>query len=502
MIWLQEYRLYSTRIFPCTFSLSALLAFSCLISVLISCSENAKVHTAKGTVEMSQDELMQTLGQAYLFGYPLVLMDLTRQVSTNIEHPHPERPLAPINQLGHFRRFPDHTLRTVVKPNVDTYYSIAWMHLDEEPLVLSLPETERYYLMQMLDAYSNVFASIGPRTTGTDPIDILVTGPGWEGVVPQGMLLVRAPTSLVWMLGRIQVNSVEDGATKVRDIQDHMRLVPLKHFDDPDYEASKGRFNKDMVGVIPSDMVRNLDIREFFNRMSHLMAENPPPAKDSTIVRKMSGIGLDAGQPFKLSTDHLILRKKIEALSDYVHNRLEERRAHPDTSLLVNGWMIARKGIGAYGTDYTRRAFIAFMALGANLPEDAVYPNCTQDVNGDPLDGSNQYVLHFAADQMPPVNAFWSVTAYGADEFLVENTIGRYALGDRDTLRYNPDGSLDILVQSVRPAEKNLSNWLPIPANGPFSLTLRLYWPKTEVLSGDWSPPSVVPVDRTASLPK
>lgn len=475
------------RIFQIFVLLSCFLIFSCQ-------SETTKVKTSEGEKEISTDELLQTIGESYMFGYPLVLMDLTQKVSTNIEIPHPIKPIAPINQLGHFRRFPDHTLTAIVKPNVDTYYSIAWMDLEKEPLVLSMPATDRYYLLPFYDAYSNIFASPGTRTTGADELTLLIVGPNWKGEVPEGMTLIQSPTQMTWLLGRIQVNSPEDGATVVKAIQDEMRLVPQSEFGNENYIPPTGIVKAENQNIIPVKRIRDLDVNTYMNRLSELMVKNPPAVADSAMMRKMARIGFEPGKPFEVSTDNFILKTKLSKLPDFIHKKFEARRSEPDRSLLNNGWMLVNEGIGTYGTDYPRRAYIDFIGLGALIPEDAVYPNCAFDKNGDLLDARKKYTIHFDADQIPPVNAFWSLTAYNADEFLVENELNRFALGDRDDLKYNPDGSLDLYIQSEKPSEDQLPNWLPIPSSGPFYLTLRLYWPKQMVLDGKWKIPVVEPV--------
>lgn len=470
-----------------------IVIFSLLL--LWSCQgEETTLRTAEGEFTMNTDELLKTIGEIYAFGYPLILMDMTKRVTTNTERPHPTRPRAPINQLGHFREFPDHTLTAVVKPNVDTYYSISWLDLGQGPQVLSMPATDRYYLLPFMDAYSNVFASPGTRTSGSGAQEFLVVGPTWNGETPAGLSLIQAPTEMVWMLGRIQVNSEEDGATTVKAIQDSMRLVPLSAYGKADYQAPKGTIDSDFEETTPVKAIRNLDLNRYFNQLADLMVQNPPAARDSGMVRKMEKLGLIPGKPFELNIDNLILKTKLKALPEFIHKRMEQRRAQPDTSLLRNGWSIATEGIGEYGTDYLRRAFINFIALGANLPEDAVYPNLIYDINGELLTGKRAYQIHFEADQLPPVNAFWSLTVYNADEFLVENEFKRYALGDRDVLNYNEDGSLDLYIQAEVPAGEDRANWLPTPKEGQFFMTLRLYWPKSEVLNGDWSPPPVIPV--------
>ena len=465
-----------------------------LVFTLLSCqSEIVKINTSSGAIEIPSEEFLEIVVEAYFYGYPLVLMDYTKKVSTNIESPDPMHPFAPVNQIGHFRVFPDHNLTTVVKPNVDTYYSIVWFNLREEPQVLSMPATERYYLLPFMDAYSNVFASPGTRTTGTKAQDILLAGPKWKGEIPEGLQLIQAPSESVWMLGRIQVNSPEDGSTTVRDIQDKMRLVPLSAFGKKEYASPKGTFETENANILPVKELRNLDIKAYFDKVLHLMKENPPSAKDSLIVNKMERIGLIPGNKAQLHSDSFIINKKLQVLPEFIHKKMEDQRANPNPNLIFNGWTFIYENIGTYGTDYKRRAFIDFIGLGANIPEDTVYPNLTYDINGNPLDAGTDYQIHFEADKLPPVDAFWSLTAYNKNEFLVKNDLNRFALGDRDDLIYNKDGSLDLYIQSSPTAKEKLTNWLPVPETGPFYLTLRLYWPKEKVLKGNWNPPLVLP---------
>ncbi len=478
-----------------TFILRLFLLFIIFSSCPSCQSDTTTVSTSEGKKEISTDEFLKILGESYVYGYPLVLMDLTKKVSTNIESPHPSKPIAPLNQLGHFRTFPDHNMTAIVKPNVDTYYSIAWMDLEKEPLVLSMPATDRYYLLPFYDAYSNVFSSMGTRTTGSEAKHFLITGPEWIGDEQEKFTYIQAPTNMVWLIGRIQVNSPEDGATTVKTIQDKMKLVPLSQFEKENFTPKKGIVKKENQNIIPVKAIRDLDIETYLNRLSELMAENPPPPRDQPMLDKMATIGFVPGQPFKISTDNFVLKTKLSKLPDFIHKKLETRRAEPDTSLLTNGWMLVNEDIGTYGTDYLRRAYIDFIGLGALIPKDAVYPNCALDVNGNILDGSKKYQMHFNANQIPPVNAFWSLTAYNEDEFLVKNKLNRFALGDRDNLKFNKDGSLDIYIQSEAPSEEKMQNWLPIPKSGPFYLTLRLYWPKAKVLKGEWDIPFVVPVE-------
>ena len=461
----------------------------------VSCQNETSIKTADSELRIDTDELIRLVGEAYVFAYPLVLMDLTKNVSTNVDRPNPERALSPVNQLGHYREFPDHTMTSVVKPNVDTYYSIAWLDLSDEPQVLFMPATERYYLLPFYDAYTNVFASPGTRTSGTAAQQFMIVGPNWEGHVPEEFQLIRAPTELVWMIGRIQVNSQEDGNTTVREIQDGMRLIPISALGKKDYVAPKGMVKKEYENLIPSKAIGDMDVNTFLNRAALMMAKNPPKSADSTILKRLTKIGFYPGRPFQLTTDNVIVKSKFMALPKVIHKRMAARRDNPDISLMTNGWRLITEGLGSYGTDYPKRAYVDFVGLGANWVEDTVYPTCVFDSNGDPLDARKSYKLQFKPNELPPVNAFWSITAYNADEFLVENELNRFALGDRDPLQYNNDGSLDIYIQNKRPDNRLLSNWLPVPESGRFTLTMRLYWPKEDVLDGIWKPPFLIRSD-------
>lgn len=240
----------------------------------ISCREGQSEKSESAMSALSDEEIVDIATRAYVYGYPLVLMDLTRKVSTNVETPGLDKNKAPINQLGHYREFPDHLLTEVVKPNVDTYYSNAWFDLSKGAFVLSVPETERYYLLPMLDAYTNVFVSPGTRTTGTKAQDFLITGPFWEGEVPEGLQHIKAPTNMVWLLGRIQVNSKKDGETVVRAIQDDLELVPLEYFG-KDYTPPRGVVTEAHDRIVPVKDIEAMPIDSFFSELAALLVKTP-----------------------------------------------------------------------------------------------------------------------------------------------------------------------------------------------------------------------------------
>jgi hypothetical protein len=466
------------------------LTINSLLIIVLFCTACGN----SGQKEISDDKVIEIATKAYVFGYPMILMDYTKKISANVEVP--TSVYAPANQLGHFREFPDDKFTAVVKPNVDTYYSNAWYDLKAEPVVLTVPATDRYYLLPLYDAYSNVFAVPGPRTTGTGAHTFLLTGPFWKGKVPEEITQIKAPTNSVWMIGRTQVNSAEDGATVVAAFQNGMKIDVLSKYGQ-EYEAPLGKVSEDYKKIVPVENTRALTVEEYLNKLAQLMEDNPPAKADAPLIEEMESIGIIAGKKFSTKGMSPELIEKLNTIPELAHqNWIDKSTGKKDAGVpVVNNWIFAREEMGFYGTNYEQRAFIAFIGLGANLAKDAVYPSTSRDSDGNPIDGNNKYVLHFDKDQIPPVNAFWSLTAYNSKDFLVGNPIDRFALGDRDNLTYNKDGSLDIYIQNTDPGGDKTSNWLPSTQEGLTNLTLRLYWPKESALNGTWVVPAVVKVE-------
>jgi DNA sulfur modification protein DndE len=346
------------------------------------------------------------------------------------------------------------------------------------------------------DAYSNVFFVPGPRTTGTGAHTFLLTGPFWNGEVPEGMTQVKAPTNTVWMIGRTQVNSAEDGATVVAAIQNGMKIDVLSKYGH-EYGAPLGKVSEDYKKIVPVDDTRALTVEEYFNKLAQLMADNPPAEADAPLIKDMVSIGIVAGQKFSTKGMSPELIEKLNAIPEQAHqNWIDKSTGKKDAGVPnINNWIFARDVMGFYGTNYEHRAFIAFIGLGANLAEDAVYPSTSKDSEGNTIEGEYKYVIHFEKGQTPPANAFWSLTAYNSKDFLVANSINRFALGDRDDLKYNKDGSLDIYIQKTDPGRDKTSNWLPSTQEGLTNLTLRLYWPKESALDGTWIVPAVKKIE-------
>lgn len=467
---------------------ASILSLFAILLIAIACQPEGKQSAKQQQANLPSDSIVALAVQAYVYGYPMVLMDATKKTATNFEEPVPNKAFAPINQFGHFRSFPDANFKDVVKPNCDTYYSCAWLDLKPEPLVLSVPNTKgRYYLLPMLDAYTNVFASPGKRTTGTEAANFLICGPDYKGQIPNNLKEIKAPTNMVWVLGRTQCNSRQDGATLVKEIQDGYKLSPLSKWGTA-YTPEKHKVDSTLGTTPPPVVVEKMEIDDFFAHLNQLLAENPPPAEDSLLLNRISQLGIGLGKKFDLSVFDAETQQKLKDIPALVHEKL--RMALGKMGSLENGWNVTRTGIGSYGTQYEKRALIALIGLGANLNADACYPNCQIDENGEKLNGSKKYVIHFDKGQTPPAKAFWSITLYGPDELLVANPFNRFAIGDRDALKFNKDGSLDIYIQAESPGKEKESNWLPA-AKEQFSLTMRLYWPSEEFLNGNWKIPPV-----------
>lgn len=452
--------------------------------IVFSCGQNKPTEHHADSTSALQAEKIKIAREAFVYTLPLVIMDITRRQATNPDSSN--KTYAPVNAFRHLSAFPDASFRNVVRPNADTYYSSAMLDLTAEPVVLSVPNTNgRYYMMPMLDAYTNVFASPGTRTTGNNKGDFLITGPGWNGSVPAGMKPIQAPTNLVWIIGRTQVNSKADGDKVVVPLQQKYRLTPLSAWGTA-YKAPESIKEATVPVGDPNAIVKAMSAQEYFTYANQLLQKYPVDDVDKEVLKRFAVVGVGAGLAFDINT--------FGAAKDSVKNLPQEiieefHKQIKATAGLVNGWAIHR-GLGAYGTDYLKRAFVAYMGLGANLAEDAIYPSCAIDGDGNELNGANKYVLHFDKGQTPPVNAFWSLTMYSPEGYLVENPLNRYTLGDRSNLKTNADGSVDLYIQHASPGKEKERNWLPAPA-GEFNLLMRLYWPEAEVIEDKWTPPAV-----------
>lgn len=436
------------------------------------------------------DDLTTTAIDAYIYGYPMMSVDVDARQATNVAAPEESR--APVNQIGSRDTFPGPDFKRVVAPNVDTLYSIAHLDLTAEPLVFQWPALgQRYFLFPFLDAWTNVIATPGSRTTGQAPGTLILAGPDWDGSTPAGIDLpadtisVRSPTNIAWGIARIYTTGTEEDRAAVHAIQEQLRIVPLSAWG-TNYTPPAGHVDPKINMDIPTvEQVNSLDAAAYFGRLTDLLASNPPSPADAPLLSRMAALGIVPGKSFDLDALEPAARSALEAAPKAGLERITT--AGPADVPLSNGWNLLLSA-GDYGTDYVVRAFVALIGLGANRIEDAFYPNARHDSAGELLDGTNKYVVHFSS--APPVRGFWSLTAYTAERFLVPNPINRYAIRSDDPVITNGDGSFDLYLQADSPGGDKEANWLPVPA-AAFSMTLRMYWPEEAALNGGWPMPTI-----------
>ena len=371
--------------------------------VWLLCVGSLAVSAPDARAEDSTDkETLRLATEAYVYGYPLVTMEMTRRVMTNAVEPKDDH--APMGQLYSSRAYPTAKFRDVTAPNADTLYSLGWVDLKKEPYVLSLPdEAGRYFLMPMLDAWSNVFEVPGKRTTGTKAQTYAITGPGWKGELPAGVKELKSPTSMVWILGRTYCTGTKADYKKVHALQDGYKLVPLSAYG-KDYVPAKGKIDDSIDMKTPvRKQVNDLKGGDYFALLAKLMKDNPPTRADAPMVAKLAKLGIVPGKDFDIGKADPAVKKALEAAPT---PGLKATVGHmPKAGKIVNGWVYPIPG-GVYGTDYLQRATIAFFGLGCNRTKDAVYPTSESDTEGKPYEGANKYTLTFAKGELPPVDGF------------------------------------------------------------------------------------------------
>jgi len=452
--------------------------------------------------------------RAYLYAYPLVIADMTERLMTAPSAIAAQKPgAAPVNRLAHMRDYPDKNFTAVVIPNADTLYSLAWLDLSGEPVLLHTPDMQgRWVLFGVLDAWSNAFAALGTRNYGSAERTYALVGPGWTGTLPDEAVRIDSPTKTAWLIGRTYTAGRKDFEA-VHRVQDRYSLAPLSQFGKPDAAPSVvGTPDPTLDIETPAvEQVAALAAAEYFGRLAQLMKDNPPAPADAPMVATLASFGIEAGQRFDFEGLSTAERRGLEDAIWFVRALFDVRIPGSQGKLelgpvaraffqgvtqltdkvklnVQNRWRMPLN-LGVYGTDYPLRAIVTLLGYGANVPADAVYPLTWFDADGQKLSGANRYVLHFDKDNMPPAAVFWSVTLYTDKYFYFTNPLKRYALGDRDSLTFNADGSLDIFIGNDKPDADKESNWLPAPPDG-FILVMRLYHPAAKVLNNQWAPPA------------
>ncbi len=421
----------------------------------------------------------------YIFGFPVMLMDETRRAAS--KEPYICGLGGPINAFTHKFSPPDPDFKAVVRPNVDTLYSSAFLDLTEGPMVLKVPEVkDRFYLMAMLDAWTNNFAGPGTQSNGGEPETYLIAGPDWKKATPKGMKRINAPTNMVWIVGRTELKG-EDDLAAANAVQRQYKVYPLTG-------PAPIRSNKPCQPVgdqpVPEDTVRSLSGVDYFSRLDELIELYPPRPHDESKLKKLGQINVGPMAQGRVADLSASNRKALDSGIELGQKTLDNALGFGSRS----AWAPDPKTVplGNYGDGYLVRAVVSQVGFGANRNEYAVYQNAKKTGKGKLLDGSiGAYELTFAKGAAPPVNGFWSVTVYDKDGFLSENPIGRYALGSNSNLRVRSNGDIVISFAAKKPDDVPAENWLPVPS-GPFEVTLRMYWPREEILDGRWSAPVIV----------
>jgi len=458
---------------------------------------------AQTAAPITEQEAHAIAVDAYVYFYPIMSMDVSRKQFTNGTTDF----RGPMNTFVNVPEYPPANFKGVVRSNFDTLYSVSWLDMTKEPVVITAPDTDgRYYLLPMLDMWTDVFASPGWRTTGTRAGTFLVTPAGWrpdlrdrfaeEFKLPKDTQRIEAPTPYVWLIGRTKTDGPPD-YDAVHKIQAGYKVTLLSDFGKaPKPVEFKPDPTVDMK-TPPKTQVDTMNAGVYFAYAAELLKLHPPHITDEPIIAQIKKIGIEPGKSFDIGKLDPAVQRALETAPKDAQKLMAWKL--PTLARVANGWSMNTDTVGVYGNYYLKRAILSQQGLGANVVEDAIYPLNLGDEAGKPLDGVNKYTITFEKGAAPPVNAFWSITLYDQDGFQVGNALNRFAVSSWMPFKYNADGSLDLYFQNESPGKDLEANWLPAP-KAPFNLTMRLYAPKSEALTGKWNPPPVVKSQTTVGL--
>lgn len=462
-----------------------------IFGLLLMASSILLVTSCEGP-SRKRSQMEQLSREAYAFGFPLVLMDTSSKYMAAISRSSDKQSKVPMYKFYHTRKVRETRYHDIASLDNDMIYSTAWLDLSKDPVVLTVPSSgKRFYVGGLIQGWSDIFGVVGTRATGNKKQRFLLSGPQWKGKTPEGMKPLRSSTNLVWVPIRIDASGGADGSS-ARAFQEGLRLTPLSLW-------GKNRSTLRMVDIdqgldlkkTPRDQVFAMSAEEYYSKLCALMVDNPPAPLDAAFVEKLHTLGITPSKNFKFkdlpAETQLALNESTKGAKNFI---LSHQGSFSPVGRLVNGWTMPLSDAG-FGTDYYRRAFEAYQGLGNLPPQDGFFPVAYEDNMGQQLMGENSYQITFEKDQLPPVNGFWSMTLYQLPDIkLVETSLRRYSLGQYNRLKYNPNGSLTIYVQPTNPGRDRESNWLP-SGKGNYQLTLKMYWPKKEVVEGRWTPPLV-----------
>jgi hypothetical protein len=430
---------------------------------------------------VSPDQAKALGREAYRYGIPLLEFLRIRREMSSVKADDGQGN-APINSIASANAFARPRDRTVVAPNHDTLYSLSQLDLGKGPIVLSHPDMgRRYFDFEFVDPYTNVIGYVGTRTTGTRAGRFQIAWTGKPGRRIRGVPVIRSKYRRVWMIGRTLATDAPADQRRAKAKMHRYRLSS-------DPTPSSRRPGKPRKFPLPTDGLAWLEA------LNKALVQNPPPKRDRPLLERLAEVGVGPGL---VPRGARLTPEALEALGEGVQAEAAElpNASRVDVlgqALANGGWLVLNPKVGRYGTDYLLRAQLAILGIGANTPEESVYPTALADSSGALLTGANRYRMVFRPGKLPPVRGFWSITMYDFDGFLVPNAAGRYSVGPtHPPLVRRGDGSIVIAIQRTRPAERDV-NWLPAPAGG-FRLSMRLYWPKPSVLRNVWRPP---PLER------
>lgn len=431
--------------------------------------------------------------QIFDYAYPQVIMKISQDVMQTV----PFRQKVGLNHFIHFDHLAGPKQRAVVLANRNTLYSVGWVDLSQGPVIFETPDMgDRYYVMPLLDAWSNTFRSLGSRTTGQGAQKYVIVRAGWDGDLPHGYEVIISPTDMVWITGRIQADSAED-AVLAAELQDEYRLMTYQEFKgegDPFVDYKPAFKALSVRRPVPYSL--KMSAEDFYDTFFAMWANNPSPEADRGFL-DMMGVLPDqgGGGPVTRFSDLAPDVQKV-LTAGLKAKQAAYRKAFYEGTEQTEPWIFnLDPRMGNWGTEFSRRAYWCMWGLGTNIVEDAVYGVTQLDQDLIALNGANIYRIHFAPGETPPTEAFWSVTTYDAEGYLEENGLDRYDLGSNHTLRYNIDGSLDFFLSHTPPSDTKL-NWVPAP-KGDFKILLRVYWPDEAILDGGWALP---PIEKVTSF--
>ncbi|GGF47793.1 hypothetical protein GCM10011339_40460 [Echinicola rosea] len=393
------------------------------------------------------------------------------------------------NNFLHGRKLYDPDYTTVVSPNNDTFYSTTWADLSQEPLVIKVPQTgDTYFVIQLVDMFTDNFAYLGTRATGTAGGTYLLVGPDYKGAYPAGRFdkVISSRSRYVALATRTATDGTEEGNKKAFAIQDGLQLSAMSDFlGGP--KPKESNFKPDFP-VYNADSLYSKPL--LFTFLNQFLEWQSPSKEEIGLMKRLAKINVGPYQVFEMSAYSPEVQEAIKEGIKSGHDKIVAKANSLGTR--EDGWEYIPP-MGDYGQNYLFRSAVAYKFIYTNSPEEAIYPIAEADADNESLDGgSSKYLLHFEADQIPPVKAFWSMTIYHSDtRLMVKNPIKRYSIGDRTAgLEYNPDGSLDIYIQHEMPEGDEKSNWLPAP-DGPFYIIARMYIPEEAALSGSYKLPAI-----------